>query len=171
MPNIKRKIDNHNKKQLKKPDEEPKQCNCRKNTTCPLDRKCQHSGIIYQATVKQEGKANKEAIETYIGLTDTPFKLRLANHKQSFKNPKLRNSTELSKHIWSLNENKKAFSLTWKLISKASSYNNKSKHCNLCTEEKYYIICHPEQASLNQRVGLITPCPHAKKYLLSRFPT
>ena len=46
-----------------------------------------------------EQGATIESEETYIGLTETTLKLRYANHTQSFRNSKLRNSTELSKHI------------------------------------------------------------------------
>ena len=57
------------------------------------------------------------------------------------------------------------------IISKSQSYNNISKKCNLCIEEKYYILCRPEMASLNQKTGLFTKCLHCKKHLLSNFPT
>ena len=46
----------------------------------PFENKCLTKGIIYQATVTSE-----EGSETYIGLTDTEFKSRVRNHKQSFK--------------------------------------------------------------------------------------
>ena len=43
---------------------------------------------------------NKTNNENYVGLTDTEFKLRYANHKQSFTKRTLQNATELSKYIW-----------------------------------------------------------------------
>ena len=59
---------------------------------------------IYQATVSTQEKypdgTNKTNNETYVGLTDTEFKLRYANHKQSFTNRTLQNATELSKYIY-----------------------------------------------------------------------
>ena len=42
--------------------------------------------------------------EIYIGLTSTEFKSRYNNHTRLFREPKLRNETELSKHIWQLKE-------------------------------------------------------------------
>jgi hypothetical protein len=109
--------------------------------------------------------------ETYIGLTDTDFKLRYANHKQSFRNSKLRNSTELSKYIWTLKEKGIGYQLKWKIVAKAKAYNNISKKCNLCLEEKYYIITHPELASLNQKSGIINSCRHRQKFALANHPT
>ena len=187
LPNIKRQIDNHNKRQLKKPVKEPDEehteeeekkeekrtCNCRKRKECPLDGECLKSDIVYQATVTEKRKKKEDKISTYIGLTSTTFKARLANHKQSFKNPKLRNATELSKLIWELKtkEEKNDYTISWKLISSAPAYNNISKKCQLCLEEMYFIVCHPSKASLNQRGGLISKCMHSRKFLLSRFPT
>ena len=174
MPNVKTKIDQHNKSQLKKP-EDNNSCNCRNKNNCPLEGKCQESSIVYQATVTTNQPTNQgatiESKETYIGLTETTFKLRYANHTQSFRNSKLRNATELSKHIWSLKEKNKDYKLKWKIIKKAPAYNNRSKRCHLCLQEKYYIICHPEMSSLNQKSGIINSCRHKSKYTLSNHPT
>ena len=40
--------------------------------------------------------------QTYVGLTETPFKVSFANHKPSFNNPNKRLITELSKLVWCL---------------------------------------------------------------------
>ena len=175
MPNIKNKIDQHNKSQLKPKENNSNTCNCRNKTACPLEGKCLQSSIIYQATVTANQPSNNSAAietkETYIGLTETTFKLRHGNHKHSFNNPKLRNATELSKHIWTLKEKQIDYTITWKIISKAKAYSNSSKICHLCLQEKYYIICHPEIASLNQKSGLLNSCRHKNKFLLSNHPT
>ena len=52
-------------------------------------------GIIYQATVTAS-----EGNEHDIGLTDTDFKARFANHNQSFRSVVHSNRTELSKYVW-----------------------------------------------------------------------
>ena len=49
----------------------------------------------------------------------------------------------------------------------ARSYSNVTKKCNLCLWEKYYIICRPDLATLNNRNELVTSCRHAKKFLLN----
>ena len=174
MPNVKNRIDQHNRSRLQKPTNTPDICNCRNRNNCPLEGKCQQSGIIYQTTVIATHPAPGRTIEkeeTYIGLTDTPFKIRYGNHKQSFRNNSLKNSTELSKHIWTLKENNIEHKIKWKIISKATSYNNISKRCHLCLQEKYYILKHPEKASLNQKQGLINSCRHRNKYILANHPT
>ena len=81
--------------------------------------------------------------ETYIGLTENAFKTRSRNHTASFRHTKHRNSTELSKHVWSLKDNNIDYSISWRIISSSSSYNSSSKRCNLCLKEKFLIICRP----------------------------
>ena len=43
---------------------EPPLCECEPNS-CPVEEKCQTTGVVYQATVKPQG----EKEEKYIGLT------------------------------------------------------------------------------------------------------
>ena len=78
-PNIKSIISSHNKKLLATPSiqEPPKNCNCRDNSTCPLNGECQQKAIIYKATVHAG-----DAIKEYIGGTESTFKQRLASHKK-----------------------------------------------------------------------------------------
>ena len=78
-----------------------KTCNCRQKNTCPLDGNCLQSSVIYQAIVTRRDNTT----ETYIGLTENDFKTRYRNHTTSFRHAKHRNSTELSKHIWTLKDN------------------------------------------------------------------
>ena len=77
-------------------------CNCRQKNKYPLDGNCLQSSVIYQATVTRK---DINTTETYIGLTENDFKTRYRNHATSFRQAKHRNSTELSKHIWTLKEN------------------------------------------------------------------
>ena len=94
-----------------------------KKNECPLQNQCLSKGIIYQAMVT----SHQDETETYVRLTDTTFKTRLANHKQSFKNESLKNQTELSKHIWDLKKRRKTFSITWRILGKARSYSTPQK--------------------------------------------
>ena len=165
MPNAKQIIANHNKNVTKKsePATTEATCNCRNATDCPLEGKCLITGTIYQATVTRQDN-NKE--ETYIGLTEGPFKTRFANHKSSFRNVNNRNSTTLSSYIWSLKDNNTAYALKWRILARSNSYSNSSKSCNLCLKEKYFIICKPQMGSLNNRNELASTCRHRRKYLL-----
>ncbi|KAJ8029039.1 hypothetical protein HOLleu_28333 [Holothuria leucospilota] len=166
MPNIKSIVDAHNKKIMKAqmPAPETNPCNCRNENDCPLDGKCRTANVVYQATVKSNYRE-----ETYVGLTENTFKLRLANHQQSFTKEKYRNQTELSKYVWTLKNSNTDFKIHWKILAHAPSYSNVSKRCNLCMMEKFYIICYPEMASLNQRSELVSTCRHASKFKLTNF--
>ena len=90
--------------------------------TCPLNGNCLQ-WVIYQATVKRN---DNNTSETYIGLTENALKTRYRNYTASFRHTKHRNSTELSKHVWSLKDN-----------NIGSSYNSSSKRCNLCLKENF----------------------------------
>ena len=80
-------------------DDQTKNCNCRKSSTCPMDGNCNMESIIYQAEV-----TTSTTKETYIGLCDTAFKLRYRNHVCSFRNERYKHATELSKYIWNLKD-------------------------------------------------------------------
>ena len=174
MPNIDNIISSHNKFELNKETQNDtstnstaRECNCRQQNTCPLSGKCLTEGIVYQATVITAADNRKE--ETYVGLTEGTFKTRYANHTSSFRNPKQKCATELSKYIWSLKESNTQFSVKWRIIKRCKPYSNLTKRCNLCLYEKFVIICHPELCSLNSRNELISTCRHRKKHLLSNY--
>ena len=103
MPNLERRIDAHNKSILRERPQQPeKMCNCRSKPDCPLKGECLTTNVIYQATVE-----TSDTKETYIGLTGDRFKTRYNNHTCSFRDNNKRNSTELSKYIWSLKDQQK----------------------------------------------------------------
>ena len=108
--------------------------------------------------------------ETYIGLTDNQFKYRYNNHTSSFRIENPKQSTALSKYIWKLERAKKQWTIKWKIIDKGQPYSPASNKCNLCTKEKYYIICKPHMATLNNRNELASECRHRKKHLLCKLP-
>ena len=91
-------ISNHNK-QILTPKDKQVGCNCRIKNFCPLDNKCLTSQLIYQPDVTNNPD---NEYKYYLGLAEIPFKERYGNHKSSFKNENSKNSTELSKYVWSL---------------------------------------------------------------------
>ena len=134
MPNLESKISAHNKSSLmNKSQSQEKSCNCRDKQSCLLSGDCQIQNVVYQATVK--GPMGKE---TYIGLTANQFETRFRNHMSSFRNENKRNATELSKHIWSLEDTKTDFAVSWKIMACAKPYSNITKRCNLCITEKFF---------------------------------
>ena len=169
MSNTKRIIDNHNKRILKSSEltantgKDNKTCNCRQKNTCPLNGNCLQSSVVYQASVTRQ---DNNITETYVGLTENDFKTRYRNHTASFRHAKHRNSTELSKCIWTLKDNNINFFISWRILSSSLPYKSSNKRCNLCLKEKFLIICRPELSSLNKRNELVSSCRHRNKALL-----
>ena len=161
-------ISTHNKSILAKSTvaPEPLPCNCR--NACPMDRtgECRLTNIIYQATVTPEDESNSKE---YIGVSGTEFKLRYANHKQSFENERKRDATSLSQYIWSLKEKNVRFSLTWKVLSKCTPYVCGSRVCNLCTTEKLWILKSDPKITLNKRTEIVGKCRHRAKFKLKKL--
>ena len=79
MPNIRSKINGHNKILQPKPAEPQKLCNCLVKEDCPLNGLCLRSSILYQATIKCSDSKYKQ--KKYKGSCETTFKKRYANHK------------------------------------------------------------------------------------------
>ena len=73
-------------------------CNCRRRDQCPLQNQCLLENVIYRGMVQTEGREYR-----YIGACSTKFKARWANHKHSFANSKLRNTTSIAKLVHELN--------------------------------------------------------------------
>ena len=169
LPNLQKIIAGHNKKILtnyQKDKNQDKTCNCRSTNPCPLERECLKQNVIYQATVTE---SETKQVEKYIGLTECSFKTRYNLHKSSFKIKNKSKATTLSEHIWSLKEKNSEHKINWKIVSRANPYSTATKTCNLCLEEKYYIIMKPEMATLNKRNELSSCCRHRKKHLLANF--
>ena len=168
MPNIKSIISSQNKAVLSnfyqsQTQTNDKECKCRKKDQCPLDGKCPTQNVVYQATVTTQASS-----DSYVGLA-TNFKERYRNHTASFRHKSKRNETELSKHIWTLNNNNKPFTIKWRVLKQCKPYNSISNKCNLCLFDKYAIICKKNLCSVNKRNELASSCPHRTRYLLKNF--
>jgi hypothetical protein len=66
----------------------------KKKDECLVENKCFQEGLVYQATIMR----GDNKVDTYIGLTATPFKDRWQNHKSYFKTRNPKNATGLSKY-------------------------------------------------------------------------
>ena len=163
MNNTKQIINNHKKRILNSSKhindttdntntKDTKNCSCQQKITCPLNGNCLQSSLIYEATITRK---DNSTTETYIRLAENNFKTRYRNHTTSFQHTKHRNSTKLSKHIWTLKEKNIDHFISWHILSSRSPYNSASKRCNLCFKEKLLIICQPELSSLNKSNELV----------------
>ena len=97
MPNMAAIISKHNKIALQNRTvfrRTTPPCNCRDKANCPLEGNCRKSSNIYNATLKSNGKARH-----YYGCSETEFKTRFNNHKQSLVHRHKRNATEMSKAV------------------------------------------------------------------------
>ena len=139
-----------------------KQCNCRSPLECPLDDKCLSQSVVYQCTVHHD-----DTTQSYVGVTANTFKSRYNAHKSSFNNKHIGHSTSLSKYIWDLKAKNTNLRLKWRILTSASAYCNTTKRCNLCIQEKLYILYKPLLASLNKRSELFSSCRHISKYILA----
>ena len=142
-----------------------KECNCRKGAICPLQGKCLAKNLVYQATVLNKSTSKTES---YIGLTSTTFKARLANHTASIKNKKYEKSCKLAQHVHNLKDKNIEFNITWKIMCRASTFSPISKVCNLCVNEKMFILHYPNECTLNSRSELTFNCRHRTACLIDK---
>ena len=163
MPNMSQVINNHNTKILNTTAQETTPpCNCKQGPqTCPVNGDCQTRGVIYEATVT----TNTGKKETYTGLTSRRFKDRLYEHTSDMNNEG-NEGTSLSNHVWKLKNENTPYKITWKIITRARSFNPSTKRCNLCLKEKFCIMFRPGGASLNNRSEFFSTCRHRLKPLL-----
>jgi len=108
-----------------------------KKNQCLLNGNCLLRKTIYEATVSCEDPAYIE--KRYIGLAETTFKKRYANHKKSFNTERYENETELSKEVWILKRRHLTPSVHWKIVRECRPFNRAEVKCDLCINEKLEI--------------------------------
>ena len=167
MPNMGKVIAQHNMKVAKQNSAAqpiPPCCNCRGGpTNCPVEGACLTDGVVYQATVLREDTSIEEM---YTGLTARTFKARYYEHRKDFNNQS-REGTALSEYVWKLKNNNTPHKISWQILTRRQSFNPTKKMCNLCLTEKFYIMFHPEGATLNKRSEFYATCRHRLKPLLA----
>ena len=95
MPNMKSRINIHNKKVTKaKPSAQARTCNCINKSKSPLNNKYLSNNVLYKANITStsENYINK----IYYGISETNFKSRYVNHRKSFKSTNYKRDTEIS---------------------------------------------------------------------------
>ena len=113
---------------------------------CPLQGGCLVDKVVCRAEVKQENGT----MNTYTGMTGNRFKDRFYKHYDTIQDEYHNSHTTLSNHIWDLKRENRKFELNWKILDRANILDPSTRKCRLCLKEKYYIICQPPGATLNQ---------------------
>ena len=171
MPNKKAVISSHNKNMLAQdhgataaPLQQPRTC-----ITVKIDRSAHSKEIAWKKTWRTKQQlSRKPQRKNYVGLASN-FKERYRNHQTSFRQPSKRNETELSKYIWDLKDRKKSFRVKWRILRSCQPYSNESKKCNLCLQEKYFIIFRKDLSSRIKRNELASSCRHRNRLTLKFF--
>ena len=77
-----------------------------------------------------------------------------------------RKGTTFSRHIWKLKDLGHTYTITWKVMKKCATYNPVSDYCQICNEEKFFIMENPEECTLNKRNEIFATCRHKAALLL-----
>ena len=165
MPNMKNII---NKRIINPPiDNIARTCNCIRKHQFPLNEKCLTNNVLYKASITPNEENPKTKI--YYGVCETTFKGRYANQKKTFNNIKYQTDTELSNEYWNIISANKTSSVSWEILGTHKSYNQGSKRCLLCLNEKPAVALHKDDNMLNKRLEIISKCRHRNKYMLASY--
>ena len=163
MPNMGQNLNQHNNKVRTGGAKQSGGCNGhRRGKECPLPGDCMARGVVYGAEVTNTITGEKE---TYTGLTEGTMRDRISKHEGNFRH-RHQPGTRLSSHVWKLKDQGAPFTITWRILSRASSFNPTLGMCRLCLKEKYMIMFSPTTASLNKRSEIFSSCRHRQGKLL-----
>ena len=121
------------------------------------------------------GHGDNHHCENYAGQTKNQIKLRIRSHKtDADKYHPTENKagmSKLSQYVGGLIFNNVPWTWEWQILCYAQDFSPISNRCDLCLKEKYYIMYHPEYASLNLRSELYGYCRHKESHLLLKAKT
>ena len=152
----------------------PPTCNCQvsRKPNCPVPGKCTATNVCYHCRVERE---DNHTCKNYAGMTAQVLKTRIGQHLTDAKkfHPVTNKSgmSKLSQHVGGLIFSNIPWSWHWDILCHAKIFSPISERCDLCVKEKYYILYHPELASLNIRSELFSACRHKDRFLLIKQPT
>ena len=100
----------------------------------------------------------------------TNFKEQYRNHLTSFRHANRRNETELSKRVWTLKDANRSFHVQGKVLRNCKPYDQASINCNLCLQEKFFIISKNYLCTLKKKKNeLASSCPYRNRFTLRNF--
>ena len=86
-----------------------------------------------------------------------------ADLKKNYSKP-----CKLVKNIRRLREKNIEYNIKWSILIRAKQFSPITNVCNLCINEKFYILYYPELCTLNSRSELTTNCRHKSGKLLDK---
>ena len=108
------------------------------------------------------GKPDKK----YFDIAETSFKDRFRSHTRDFRLKKYVNSTELSKYMWKLKDEKITANIKWNIMSTVHG-TPKGGVSKLCLTEKLWLLKHFNYKHLlNKKSEFISKCRQEKKLLV-----
>ena len=140
--------------------------NCIAKVSCPLDRICLISSLVYICKAAATKITNDYA--QFIGLTENSFKDTLYKHNDSFQYESKKNATELSNFVWENKHSNRETSVEWKILDKAKSYEKGSRKGMLCLAEKYHILF-SKLNLLNSHSELVTKYKYENKFYFNNY--
>ena len=180
MNNMKREVSMHNNKLLNNGNNDiinnnngaaaqTYECSCmplKSPDTCRVlpGIGCMVDNLVYKATVTRNDTSQEES---YTGSTYNTLKKRVNQHNTDINT--LREDvkgTTLSAHVRKLKRDRIPYNIKWGIVKRAAPFNPITKICRLCICEKFHILFHPEDASLNQRSEFFSKCWHKDTHLL-----
>ena len=133
-------------------------CNCRNSRMSEYLKAI----IVYKAVISAPNTSDKK----YFGIAETSFKYRFRNHTRDFRHKKYVNSTELSKYMWKLKDEKITATIKWNIMSIVHG-TPKGGVCKLCLTEKFWLLKHfNDEHLLNKKSEFISKCRHENKLLV-----
>ena len=111
-----------------------KECTCQRNMPCPLNGKCNVKEVIYEARVH----VVNDNTTNYLGQA-LDFKKRYRNHMSSFNNRDCYQSCNLKDKIWAIQDERKDFTVEWRVKRQSAAYKPGGSMCCLCLDENLSI--------------------------------
>ena len=129
---------------------------------CELPTICSLKNVIYECQVTENTGPYPGHKESYIGLTKGRFIARKRKHDTSILTRDSRTATTLSEHVHMLKEGEVDYSIEWKILQQARSFDG-ANQCQLCLAEKSRIL-YATEPTLNKRSELFAKCCHRDIY-------
>ena len=95
------------------------------------------------------------------------LKQRYANHLTTFRNKNIQQECSLKDVVWDLKDRGISFTIKWQILKESRSYKAGDNKCNLCLDEKLYILENSNDGKLiNKGIQNMEKCRHKNRFLV-----